>query len=420
MIVITKIATSATSVRAITATIVWALSLLLTVTPIAAQETSQVSRTTGEPTAIDGIVRNGTADAAVPAGLIITLQVFDSANSELQRLEAETDTEGLTAFNGVIGDREVTYTLSTAYRDIRFFSDAFLSTIEREGPLQLTIFEPISDPSVIRIVGDSSVITQPDDDSGILRVLQVTTYENVSDRAYVGNDPLNTRLTVQLPLPTMAFDLESVHSPGSFVLSPDSRTVYSIVPVMPGIEEHIVTYGVLYTTNTFAWSKTYPYPTEVARLLIPREISIRPGSEWIEMPDVEVSGVTYARYEMRSILAGETLFGTLANLPLSAGARSRTLERTLRNVALGVTVVALIGAALVALYWTRYRRRRRGPPIPVVEDAEMSVQRESALAELARLEDAREAGEITAEEYAHASMPHRDVLRSFLEGQQPR
>ena len=138
----------------------------------------------------------------------------------MQRLEAEVEADGLASFSGVIGDREVIYTLSAAYRDIRFFSNAYISSIEREGPLELIVFETTADPSVIRIIGDSSAITPPADDSGVLRVLQVTTFENVSDRAYVGNDPLNTRLTVVLPLPTMAFDLESVHSPGSLVLAP--------------------------------------------------------------------------------------------------------------------------------------------------------------------------------------------------------
>ena len=183
------------------------------------------------------------------------------------------------------------------------------------------------------------------------------------------------------------------------------------------IDEYIVTYGVLYTTEVFAWSKTYPYPTEVVRLLVPREISFRPGSEWIEMPDSEVSGVTYARYEMRSVIAGETLFGTVADLPMSAGARSRSLERTLRDVALGVAVAALIVAGALALFWARYRRRRRGPSTPAADQEAMRAQREAALAELARLEDAREAGEITDVEYAEAAAPHRDILRRILEGE---
>ena len=401
----------------VTVAIFCAIALLLTVRPAAAQETTPTPLATGAPITIEALVLNGTAGTDAPAGLIVTLQVFDSEDNELQRLEAEVDADDFASFDGVIGDREVIYALSAAYRDIRFFSDAYISSIEREGPLELIVFETTADPSVIRIIGDSSAITPPADDSGVLRVLQVTTFENVSDRAYVGNDPLNTRLTVVLPLPTMAFDLESVHSPGSLVLAPEGRNVHSIIPVMPGIEEYIVTYGVLYTTEVFAWSKAYPYSTEVVRLLVPPEISFRPGSEWIEMPDSEVSGVTYARYEMRSVIAGETLFGTVADLPLSAGARSRSLERTLRDIALGVAAAALITAAAFAVYWARYRGRRRGPSSTAADQEAMRAQREAALAELARLEDAREAGEMTQEEHAAAAAPHRDILRRILEGE---
>ena len=378
---------------------------LMAILPATAQEAA--------PVRLDVVVVNGTAGASVPEGLMVTLQVFDLANNLEQRQDVEADADGMVLFDGVIGDEDVTYTLSAAHNEIRFFSDAYLSGIERDGPLTLTIFEPTADPSVIRITGDSSAVTPPDGDSGILRVLQVTTFENTSDRAYVGNDPLNTRLTVQLPLPAMAFDLESVHSPGSLVLAPDSRDVYSIIPVMPGVEEYIVTYGILYTTDVFAWSKTYPYPTEIARLLVPAEVSFRPGSDWMQMQDSEVSGVTYARYEMRSIIAGETLSGAIADLPPSAGSRSRSLERTLRDVALGVVAVALIMAAGFAVWWGRFRRR--GPaPSPADQEAAQS-QRDDAVAELARLEDAREAGDISDEEYEEASAPHRERLRRILE-----
>lgn len=390
-------------------------ALLVGLSSVGAQETTQQTLTSDVPITLEAEVRNGTAEASVPEGLIVTLQVFDLGNNELQRLEAETEAGGGVSFGGVIADEEVSYTLSAAYNDIRFFSNSYISTIDRDGPIHLTIFEPTSDPSVIRITGDSSAITPPEGDSGVLRILQVTTFENTSDRAYVGNDPLNTRLTVQLPLPVMAFDLESVHSPGSLVLAPDSRDVYSIIPLMPGIEEYIVTYGLLYTTDVFAWSKDYPYPTEIARLLVPKEISFRPGSEWVQMQDSEVSGVTYARYEMRSIIAGETLSGNVADLPQSAGSRSRSLERTLRDVALGVVVVALIMAAGFALWWGRFRNRRRGSAASPADRELAQSQRDAAVAELARLEDARDAGDISEEEYAEASAPHRELLRRILE-----
>ncbi len=390
-------------------------ALLVGLSSVGAQETTQQTLTSDAPITLEAEVRNGTAEASVPEGLIVTLQVFDLGNNELQRLEAETEAGGGVSFGGVIADEEVSYTLSAAYNDIRFFSNSYISTIDRDGPIHLTIFEPTSDPSVIRITGDSSAITPPEGDSGVLRILQVTTFENTSDRAYVGNDPLNTRLTVQLPLPVMAFDLESVHSPGSLVLAPDSRDVYSIIPLMPGIEEYIVTYGLLYTTDVFAWSKDYPYPTEIARLLVPKEISFRPGSEWVQMQDSEVSGVTYARYEMRSIIAGETLSGNVADLPQSAGSRSRSLERTLRDVALGVVVVALIMAAGFALWWGRFRNRRRGSAASPADRELAQSQRDAAVAELARLEDAREAGDISEDEYTEASAPHRELLRRILE-----
>ena len=403
-------------VRLAIALMLCAFALLSSATPSYAQETQPTAVASGQLVTLQARVPNGTAGGTVPDGLIITLQVFDE-DVELQRLDGEVESGGVVSFGGVINNAEVAYTLSTAYNDVRFFSDAYLAAVEREGPLELTIYESTSDPSVMRIVGDSSVVSPVENDAGTLRVLQVTTYENVSDRAFVGQDPDNTRLTIQLPLPALAFDLEAAHNPGSLVLAPESRSVYSILPVLPGIEEVIVTYSMLYTTNIFAWSKTYPYSTAIVRLLTPEGITFRPGSAWTQMPASEVSGVTYSHHEIMNIAAETTLTATFADLPTSAGARSRNLEDTLRNVAIAVAVGALVVAAAFPFYWGRFRRRRRVEP-SMQRAQNLQSLRDDAVAELSRLEDAREAGTISEEEYEEQSRIQREALRRIIESEQ--
>ena len=397
------------------AVMICALALSAPVAASHAQETTPSPIASGTPITLLALVTNGTANADVPEGLIITLQVFDG-DVELQRLEGEVGADGGVSFDGVIENSEVAYTLSTAHNDVRFFSDAYLAGIARDGPLELTLYESTSDPSVIQIIGDSSVVSPVENDAGTLRVLQVTSYENLSDRAFVGHDPDNTRLTIQLPLPALAFDLEAAHNPGSLVLSPESRSVYSILPVLPGVEEVIVTYNVLYVTNVFAWTKTYPYPTKISRLLTPQGISFRPGSDWTQRPVSEVSGITYDRHEINDVAAGATLTATLGNLPTSAGARSRNLEDTLRNVAIVVGVGAFAVAAAFTLYWARFRRRRR-PTTTTQPVDNLESQREEAVAELSRLQDAREAGDISQEEYEELSRTQRDTLRRIIESE---
>ena len=403
-------------VRLAIAVMLCAFALFFSATPSYAQETQPTAVASGDLVTLQARVTNGTAGGTVPDGLIITLQVFDE-DIELQRLDGEVEGTGVVSFGGVIDNSEVAYSLSTAYNDVRFFSDAYLAGVERDGPLELTIYESTSDPSVMRIIGDSSVVSPVENDAGTLRVLQVTTYENVSDMAFVGQDPDNTRLTIQLPLPALAFDLEAAHNPGSLVLAPESRSVYSILPVLPGIEEVIVTYSMLYTTNVFAWSKTYPYSTAIVRLLTPEGITFRPGSDWTQMPTSEVSGVTYSRHEIADVEGGATLSATLSDLPTSAGARSRNLEDTLRNVAIVVAAGALVLAAAFPLYWGRLRRLRREEPS--MQQAEnLQLLGDDAVAELSRLEDAREAGDISEDQYEEQSRTQREALRRIIESEQ--
>lgn len=361
-------------------------------------------------------VVNGTADGDDITGLAVTLQAFDG-DEEIDRLEEETAEDGTVLFDDLSTEPELVYLLSAAYNDVRFFGDPFELVNLPNISLELTVYEMTEDSSVIRIIADNSVILGPDGDSGTLAVMQVTTFENASDRAFVGRDQSNTQLTVQVPLPIFAFDLESLDNPGSLVLAPnEDRKVFSILPILPGTEELILTYKVLYTTNDYVWSKSYPYPTNLVRLLVPEGVEISVGAGWTASAPTEVAGTVYDHYQTSDVGMQVPLTATIRNLPTSTGARSRDLESTLRYVAIGLGVLAVMGVGGYAGFWAiRRRNSQRDTLFPSSDHDPASSEREAALERLAWLDEEFEAGRLKKDVYESQRESQRGILRRLLE-----
>jgi hypothetical protein len=354
------------------------------------------------------------------AGLTVTLQAFEG-ETEVHRWETTVQPDGTVAFEGLDGTTGLVYLLSAEYLAIRYFSSPFFIAPDPPAePPVLTVYEKTSDPSVIKIVADNSVILGPDGTSGTLRAMQVTTFENTSDRAYIGTGNGDTQLTVEVPLPTMAFDLEALHNPGSLVLSPNQdRRVYSILPVLPGIEEMIVTYRLLYTGDSYAWSKPYPYPVERVRLLTPQRMSVLLSDQWTTLTPTDVNGTVYDHYQADGGPAGAIYAAQLRGLPLSAGARSEGLGNRLRYAALGMGALAVAGVGGYAAFWAARRRQvQRAEEAATSDDGEGGAQaaQEEALRRLALLEEEYEAGRLPEEDYQAQREEHRRALRRLMEG----
>ena len=352
-------------------------------------------------------VTNGTASASNDNPFEVTLQAFNG-DSEIARWTGETDRSGAVEFDLVVSSPGLVYVASTDHRGVRYFGEPVSLSDDAPQAVEVTVYDVTSDPGMLRLTGDNMVILGPDGDSGTLRMMQITTVENVGDRTFIGSEGDERSTTMRLPLPDQAFDVEALHDPGSLVIDPDTRRLYSTRPVLPGPEDLIFTYRLLYRGSGHEIGKDYPYPADAVRLLVPDGISPLLGEAWTTRGQTEIAGAVYRTFVLEGGVseAGMRLSAQLAGLPISAGERSRAVAAGLRYGAVVTGAVAVAGSFAYGWHWSR---RRSG-----TVTATASNTRSSIIEDLTALQLAFEAGDLTEADYRAAREERGAALRRRL------
>ncbi|NWF68143.1 MAG: c-type cytochrome [Chloroflexi bacterium] len=178
---------------------------------------------------IFGQVVNGTAGAAVPPGLLLTLHVIDAEFND-NIYTATADASGLYRFVDVPMLTDHDYILSTTYHDITFVSEVSNDDpTASEIPSTITIYELGAEASAINIDG---MMTQISVENGVLQLVQIVSFVNLSDRVYLnrsGSSP--TSLAVSVPRGMIYTDFMG----GGYAVSADGRLVFDDEAIVPGM-----------------------------------------------------------------------------------------------------------------------------------------------------------------------------------------
>ncbi len=350
---------------------------------------------------------NGTASGSDGGPYDVTLQAF-RGDDEVTRWTNQADSSGAVLFD-LITATDLVYVASTVHHGVRYFGDPISASNTETREAELTVYDLTSDPTLLRLAGDNMVVLGPDGDSGTLRMMQVTTVENAGDRTFVGSTNNARSATMRLPLPDQAFDVEAMHDPGSLVLDPDTNRLFSTRPVLPGREDLVLTYRLLYRGSGHQIRKEYPYPAETVRLLVPEDISPLLSEVWTTRGRTEVAGAVYETFELLDGVPdiGARVSAQLVGLPISAGERSDTFGTRLRYGAVASGAVAIAAPAAYGWYWSRRRREHliAAPP----------ATRSFTIEELTTLQLAFETGEMSETEYRAAREQWIVDLRRQLE-----
>tara|TARA_B100000686_G_C16728097_1_gene938974 strand:- start:7 stop:918 length:912 start_codon:yes stop_codon:yes gene_type:complete len=298
-------------------------------------------------------VYNGTLDEKA-AGITVTVQIFLEDN-ETYRVDAVSDTDGNITLS-IPGDQasESTIIASVLYKEVRYFSEViFLSSDETTG-LKLAMYEPTNNSDSISISSESAIVFQQPTIDSLLHVVQIITYENSSRETFVGSNP-DTKSVLHIPLPPMAFDVQNVSEPGSLQLDPVTNQLYSTAPALPGKNEIVVSYKCLYTGDTFIWSKSFKYPHQNIVVALPSRFEIGSNMGWISMPTQEINEESYTRYALSGPPEESNL--SIIDLPLSKGAKSKSLHESIRTITtwsiISILLVFLLQMLLNNKYWKK-------------------------------------------------------------------
>jgi len=368
---------------------------------------------------ISGRVVNGTAGAAVPPALTVTLQGFKGTDP-LAPQATVADAEGRFRFTGLETGSDYAYVVHTEYLGIQYGTDALaFEGGQTEMETTLFIYETTTADDAISISRIHFIITAS---AGALTVDEVQSFSNSGDRTYIGAEPAAgaQRTTVRFAPPPQAQDVQVDEgaTPGRFVQTADGFA--DTLPVVPGQStlQVILSYVIPYDPASTTLSTTFLYPTKAVNVFLSDSGVEMSSEQMMLMGRMGTGPQAYVGYVGQNFAKGDTLtleFKGAAKTGAATTAPTGGLPTTGYVLIIGGLLLILVALALAypAL------RRRQSAEAPAGESAApCDDECEELLAAIADLDDLFEAGELDEETYRRRRQALKARLLEIQEGAQ--
>lgn len=343
---------------------------------------------------VEGQVVNGTADGDPVEGL--TVVFHQESPTQHTHLEGNADAAGRFRFDGIAFDAAISYGVSVDYKGTIYGMDLDLSG-GSPGPIQVNIFEPLQDDSILEATGVSILFAQTDKASKTIWVLEIVQLRNSSDRAYMpGPQPMQL---MRFGLPPGASDLEVDTSirPADIFQVELGFALSASVP--PGEHEVLYGYKFPYSDATYLLEKNLPYGAGQLRIVAPEGVLDFTGGPLGSPQPTSIGGQSYQVLEVNDVPKGTGIALELTGLPQPSF--GETVGRAIDSirwelaapVALGVLLTAVAGFVLLRA------RRSRAPGLPGTEQVSVAGEREAVLGMIAGLDKEKEDGLVAEEDY---------------------
>lgn len=320
------------------------LALAQAATPAATEELALAAASTPEAASIvmgtvSGKVVNQTAGSSVPANLALDLHAISpDQNTQAQTFQATVGADGSYQIDNVPIENGWQYLVTASYQNAFFSSDVIAADgTQTQLDIPLTIYEITTDPANVQISGLLMMVQSTSADQ--LQVVQIASFNNTSDRAYV---KATDGTSVSMKLPTGATYQD--FSGGSYMVSADGSDIADVQPVLPG-NAHVmhVAYTLPYSGSaTVAQTLDYALNGQVEVLLDGSGLSVT-GAGMSALGTRQLGSRNYVSY-------GGT-FTRAAGDSLSYGIGGAAQTTTVSTGSGGLSTVAygLIGIGLLAI-----------------------------------------------------------------------
>lgn len=355
---------------------------------------------------ISGQVIQGTEGGQEISGLPVSLEAYVDF-SPVAFFTATTDVDGLFEFPALATDSNVVYLASTAAQGVSYSSP--ILTLTGNNPTvdtTIQIYEPTTDDSNIAIDRAHWII---DSQPGALIVGQIMTFNNESDRTFVGTevDGLDIPVTVAAYIPAAAQEINLENGALGDRYRRVGNIVYDTAPIIPGTSTRqlIIRYAVPYDGSDVELDQEFLYPVNTMNLLIADLPELETEVETLlEAGIQEIQGNDYRLWQGEDLDAGSLPVG-LSGLLEAGDLDPRALADSgeaggTRPVATGAPsyeswMTWLIGAIVIltlagAFIWSW----RKGRVSNSVSRADRQAQHDALIEEIARLDDLHAVGEI--------------------------
>lgn len=372
--------------------------------------TTAAAQSTGRVT---GVVINGTTDQPV-SGVDVTLSRFEQVGPESVDISTTTDDSGRFEFNDLDTAQGFAYAVSTRYSRVLYSSGMILLSQVAEQDVEIRVYEPTRDESVIEVLARGIVLSDVNQDDGTFTLTDLNVISNDSARTFVGDDD-GRALRFHIPgnavqvTPRPGFDFSS-----SMI---EDATLFTTSPVRPGTVNATVDYTMPYTGSLARFPIQSSYPVDVVRILVPADDSfgdVRVTTSGYGLTDegvVDIDGSRYRVWTASGLAAGQTLTVTMANLPETLVVHSELRTRGPALIALVAVVMASGVTGIVVV--RRGLHRPRPIVLPATVAGPLDERRAALSAQLRELEDAWEEGVIDESDYRHARRTILEDLRQI-------
>ena len=369
--------------------------------PAAAPTSAPVSTLT-----VTGSITNGTAGGTVPADVTVLLRTLGSDGAQTA-IPAVVAADGTFSVPDVPIFPESLYVATAEYQGVTFSSMvAAGADLMSAATLPLVIYEVTDDPSVLSI---TQLQAQAAVSTNEMQVLELYSFGNSSDRAYVAPDGASVRVTA--PEGAQIFDMGTTR----FLVSEDGRQLIDSAPVMPG-EDHTVhiLYQVPYGGQA---TVTHPvnYPLVNGFEVVISDPGLSVTAEGMEALGGRDMGMAFG--VQASIPAGGDVSFTVSGTPAPVAAQTAPTDAEVAAAHSAAApsipplslVLMVIGGACVGVAIVLFIRDRRRKPVAVAPvDPRVNV----LVQQIAELDVSFQAGQISQEDYDK----QRTALKSQLMG----
>ncbi len=361
---------------------------------------------------ISGTVTNGTANQPL-ANQSMTLHIFDG-NTLLESREAKTDAKAFYRFGSLPDDTTLSYAVSTqGPGNLPYGSDVQSFAAGHTGlDMPVTVYETTTDGSGIS-AGPVHFIVEFD--QGQMLIAELLVFNLSGNKTYLGDSSSVLRVTV--PKGAQNLTIQDGNLGERYKATADGFV--DTLPLPPGIgsRQILYRYTLPYTGDTLDLVRSLPYPATNVNALISDLGEKVSSPQLAAQPVRQTQSGNYLSLLGPSVAANQQVSLHFTNLPGPGALQSSSAAQPGGASATGtggltqtltLVVIALAGFAAVALIsWPLLRRRAAagapfaaGPGAAAPEAAGTPVYRRNALVdELARLDLAHEAGEISDADY---------------------
>jgi hypothetical protein len=254
----------------------------------------------------------------VSPGLAVLIHTYSRTAGTFSTAATTTDGDGSFRFGEVLLLDEGGYAVTTDYGGMRY--SALLAPQDLSQPLELRVYEPTQDISVVQVVHQALVLSEVIEADQEIRAAEFLTLTNTSDRTLVP-DLSNVGqgrfsfLRFSLPPQALGLDVQSDLIGGEII--PTGAGFALTAPVPPGNHSISFSYGFPYQEHGAVYRPSLLQGAEVYQVLVSDRLGqIEVASPQLEsMPPIQVGGVAYRVWEGRGFAPGQGLELSLNRLP---------------------------------------------------------------------------------------------------------